>query len=128
MRAYGTFEQPNPFGGYLGLHLPLAVALVCYGLAAGSAPAPRPPRRWARIGAALLITLSRGAWTAQVVALLVVLLAGSRTARHLVLTFGVLGRHHRRRRLAPPAGRRSPPGRSAWSAAPSTSAASRTPP
>ena len=28
MRAYGTFEQPNPFGGYLGLVLPLAYALV----------------------------------------------------------------------------------------------------
>lgn len=27
MRAYGTFEQPNPYGGYLGLTLPLAVAL-----------------------------------------------------------------------------------------------------
>ena len=24
MRAYGTFEQPNPYGGYLGLVLPLA--------------------------------------------------------------------------------------------------------
>ena len=28
MRAYGTFEQPNPYGGYLGLTLPLAVALM----------------------------------------------------------------------------------------------------
>jgi len=27
MRAYGTFEQPNPFGGYLGLIAPLAYAL-----------------------------------------------------------------------------------------------------
>ncbi|HEX2515052.1 MAG TPA: O-antigen ligase family protein [Chloroflexota bacterium] len=89
MRAYGTFEQPNPFGGYLGLHLPLAVALVCYGLRPGNA------RRLAllaggTIGAALLLTLSRGAWTAQAVALLVVILAGSRTARHMTLTFGVL--------------------------------------
>ena len=90
MRAYGTFEQPNPFGGYLGLHLPLAVSLVCFGLAAGRS------RRIgfvvvAVIGFALLITLSRGAWTAQVVALLIVVLAGSRSARHLVMTFGVLG-------------------------------------
>ncbi len=27
MRAYGTFEQPNPYGGYLGLVLPLAYSL-----------------------------------------------------------------------------------------------------
>ncbi len=41
------------------------------------------------IGAALVIAL-RGAWTAQVVALLLVILGGSRTARHAVMTFGVL--------------------------------------
>jgi putative inorganic carbon (HCO3(-)) transporter len=87
MRAYGTFEQPNPFGGYLGLHLPLAIALLAFGLAAW-----RRPTFLAAVvvGAALVITLSRGAWTAQVVALLVVALAGSRTARHVVMTFGVL--------------------------------------
>lgn len=28
MRAAGTFEQPNPYGGYLGLVLPLAVGLL----------------------------------------------------------------------------------------------------
>lgn len=27
-RAYGTLEQPNPFGGFIGLNLPLAVGLV----------------------------------------------------------------------------------------------------
>jgi putative inorganic carbon (HCO3(-)) transporter len=88
MRAYGTFEQPNPYGGYLGLHLPLAVALVCFGLPAGRRRLPSLVI--ALIGAALVITLSRGAWTAQAVALLVVVLAGSRTARHVGLTFGVL--------------------------------------
>ncbi len=89
MRAYGTFEQPNPFGGYLGLHFPVAIALIFFGL---------PPGAWRRvaafatvtIGAALVIALSRGAWTAQVVALLLVILGGSRTARHAVMTFGVL--------------------------------------
>jgi putative inorganic carbon (HCO3(-)) transporter len=30
LRAYGTFEQPNPFGGYMGLVAPLALALVLY--------------------------------------------------------------------------------------------------
>ncbi|MGH2352977.1 MAG: O-antigen ligase family protein, partial [Chloroflexota bacterium] len=90
MRAYGTFEQPNPFGGYLGLGLPLAVAVCLFGLA---------PGLWRRLTAvaaaviatALVLTLSRGAWTAQVVALLLVVTTGSRTARHAVLTFGALG-------------------------------------
>jgi O-antigen ligase len=27
-RAYGTFEQPNPYGGFIGLTLPLAVGLL----------------------------------------------------------------------------------------------------
>lgn len=29
-RAYGTFEQPNPFGGFIGLGLPIAVALTAW--------------------------------------------------------------------------------------------------
>ena len=28
MRAYGTFAQPNPYGGYLGMLLPLACAIL----------------------------------------------------------------------------------------------------
>lgn len=31
MRAYGTFDQPNPYGGYLGLSLPLAYGVVLTG-------------------------------------------------------------------------------------------------
>jgi putative inorganic carbon (hco3(-)) transporter len=114
MRAYGTFEQPNPFGGYLGLHLPLIVALVCFGHRRRTDASAEASERsfgpsavtssvmsglWrkvatisaALIGIALVITLSRGAWTAQVVALLIVILGGSRMARTLVMTFGVLG-------------------------------------
>src|SRR5262249_23935638 len=49
MRAYGTFEQPNPFGGYIGLHLPLAVALLCFGLSAGP---------WRRLSAVVVAVLS----------------------------------------------------------------------
>jgi O-antigen ligase len=30
-RAYGTFEQPNPYAGYLGLMLPLALGVVWWG-------------------------------------------------------------------------------------------------
>jgi O-antigen ligase len=32
LRAYGTFDQPNPYGGYLGLLLPLALSLVIWSL------------------------------------------------------------------------------------------------
>ncbi len=32
LRAYGTFAQPNPYAGYLGLVLPLALALTIWGL------------------------------------------------------------------------------------------------
>ena len=28
MRAYGTFEQPNPYAGYLGMLIPLAVGIL----------------------------------------------------------------------------------------------------
>ncbi len=67
MRAFGTFEQPNPFGGYLGLTLPLALGI----LAAAILPSmPRANRWWvlwaAGCGglmlAALVMTWSRGAW------------------------------------------------------------------
>ncbi|MEZ4611293.1 MAG: hypothetical protein R2838_13815 [Caldilineaceae bacterium] len=34
MRASGTFRQPNPFAGYLGLTLPVAVSLALWGWAA----------------------------------------------------------------------------------------------
>ncbi len=37
-RAYGTFEQPNPYGGYLGLLLPLAVGLALVALEKWFAP------------------------------------------------------------------------------------------
>jgi len=32
MRAYGTFRQPNPYGGYLGLVLPVALSLALWAL------------------------------------------------------------------------------------------------
>lgn len=37
-RAYGTFEQPNPYGGYIGLLLPLAVGLALMALERWFAP------------------------------------------------------------------------------------------
>jgi putative inorganic carbon (HCO3(-)) transporter len=81
MRAYGTFEQPNPFGGYMGLNVPLAMSLAFFGLPPGRA------RRAVGViacltGVALVMTLSRGAWVAQVSALMLMAAASSARARH----------------------------------------------
>ena len=70
MRAYGTFQQPNPFAGYLGLILPVALSLALWALLEWDGNAIR--KRWWAIGfyggSALLIltaigmSWSRGAW------------------------------------------------------------------
>ncbi len=76
-RAAGTFGQPNPFGGYLAMVLPLSLAL-------GLAPAKGLPR-WARgmalfaagaLGGGLLASWSRGAWLAAGTASVVVVVGG----------------------------------------------------
>ncbi len=78
LRAYGTFDQPNPYGGYLALHLPVVLAAAVY--ARGSR------RRWLLLLgllmlAALLVSRSRGAWLGfGAGTLTVVLAAGARTA------------------------------------------------
>jgi O-antigen ligase len=67
MRAYGAFEQPNPYAGYLGLTLPLAIGLV---IAAIIPLRGRLPIRWlvwaAGTGllmvAAMTMSWSRGGW------------------------------------------------------------------
>jgi len=85
LRAYGTFGQPNPYAGYLGMILPLAAALgVCW----------RPGRRdwlwrasWlavALLGAAVAMSLSRGAWMGLALAGVVVAVLASRRVAALV--------------------------------------------
>jgi putative inorganic carbon (HCO3(-)) transporter len=87
IRAYGTFDQPNPYGGYLALILPLALSLflgrwsrrdawglLLWVLAGGSL---------AVMGAALLMSWSRGALLGFVVGAAVVVLLG--------LWYGVFG-------------------------------------
>lgn len=74
LRAYGTFAQPNPFGGYLEMTLPVAVALLFW-----RRPwAGRPNRltvlagvATAICGLALLMSLSRGAWMGTIAGLMV---------------------------------------------------------
>ena len=69
-RAYGTFEQPNPFAGYLALQLPFALAgLVVW----------RGVRQWASTALVFLIlaglglSLSRGGWLAGISGSVIVL-------------------------------------------------------
>ncbi|MGA9351801.1 MAG: O-antigen ligase family protein [Anaerolineae bacterium] len=117
VRAYGTFEQPNPYGGYLGLVLPLAYGVL---LGAGrlgnretgilvnwgtgtpiyqptSLPIYRPTNLLiyqstnlplailglATMGAALIMSWSRGAWLGFAAAFIAMNLAHSRRAAAL---------------------------------------------
>jgi len=96
MRAYGSFGQPNPFGGYLGLTLPVALSLAIWAWAAGLRLArERIDQRsfwtawgWAgyytaasaMIAAGVLVSWSRGAWLGAVAGLLCVVVLRSRTA------------------------------------------------
>ena len=79
MRAHGTFAQPNPYGGYLALILPIALAIAL--------AAPRPGLRLAgwgialAIGCGILLSLSRGAWLGTLAALGLVWLLESQRNR-----------------------------------------------
>lgn len=74
-RAYGTFEQPNPYGGFLGLVWPIAAGLAWACLTQAWRPGSARPRRAALAMAAaalaglaavmlagLYVSFSRGAW------------------------------------------------------------------
>ncbi|MGQ9683928.1 MAG: O-antigen ligase family protein [Anaerolineae bacterium] len=94
MRASGTFDQPNPFGGYMGLVLPLAVALLMTTWPGrGEAARRRQILLWlVAAGSAVLLACglyaswSRGAWLGAAAALAVVLVArGGRWLRGLTI-------------------------------------------
>jgi putative inorganic carbon (HCO3(-)) transporter len=90
MRASGVFHQPNPYAGYLGLTLPVALSLALWGW--GQSWASRFARPaillWTLFyaGAALLISAgivaswSRGGWFGATAATVVVLVVRSRRA------------------------------------------------
>ncbi len=93
MRAYGTFQQPNPYAGYLGYLTPVATGLA---LAAGG-------RWWANrrpsdlviaaacaivaaaLGAGILMSWSRGAWIALIASMATVVALLSRRTAALAL-------------------------------------------
>jgi len=86
MRAYGHFGQPNPFAGYLGTALPLAlvVALLL---------ARDPLGRWAQAAGALLaagvlLSFSRGAWLGVACAAAVMLAVASARSRRWLVPLG----------------------------------------
>lgn len=90
MRASGVFAQPNPFGGFLGLALPVALSLAIWAWSTFLQPGVR---RWGDlvwgvfftaatvlIGAGLLASWSRGAWLGAAAGVLVVLVVRSKQA------------------------------------------------
>ena len=99
MRAYGTFRQPNPYAGYLGLSLPLAFGWLVAdwkGLWQGA-----QRREWGRLllawtamgslalmGVALVMSWSRGGWVGAAAALSFMLLFSSRRA--LIVSLALL--------------------------------------
>ena len=87
VRVFGTFDQPNPYGGYLNLSLPLALALALFG---------RDPRmRWIAGGASILslfalyLANSRGALLGLVAAMIVIAAVGWRLERQALIAAAI---------------------------------------
>jgi len=93
MRAHGTFQQPNPYGGYLGLVFPLAYSLTLVALGRsgdrrplGAVMTTLALGSLALTSLVLLMTWSRGAWLGAAAALAAVTVSRSRRA---AFAFGV---------------------------------------
>ena len=83
IRAHGMFGQPNPFAGYLGTILPIALAMALI-------PHPGHFRAVATlsflvIAMGIVLSLSRGAWLGLAISLGVMAMAWSPHARKLVI-------------------------------------------
>lgn len=83
IRAHGMFGQPNPFAGYLGTILPIALAMSLV---------PHPGRfravaafSFLVIGMGIFLSLSRGAWLGLAISLGVMALAWGPRTRMLVI-------------------------------------------
>jgi O-antigen ligase len=84
LRAFGHFDQPNPFAGYLATMLPLAACMVlCKANPLGF--------RWLALGASGLLVVgiglsqSRGAWLGVAMAALCLLLGWGAATRRLLI-------------------------------------------
>lgn len=95
-RAYGTFEQPNPYAGYIGMTLALAAGMFL-GLMGWEGRGGRKPLvvllslcALAPLAAALLASWSRGAWIGFAAAVGAMAFAWPRRTRWGVLAVAVL--------------------------------------
>lgn len=101
IRASGLFRQPNPYAGYLGLALPVAVSLTLWSWTRlGRRSATSLAAWWiaamltcatALIGAGILVSWSRGAWVGVALSLVVVAGLRSRTAAALTVALALIG-------------------------------------
>ena len=87
VRVFGAFDQPNPFGGYLNLSLPVALALALFG---------RDPRmRWVAGGSSVLVLFalylanSRGALLGLLAAVIVIVAVGWRLERQAAIAAAI---------------------------------------
>jgi putative inorganic carbon (HCO3(-)) transporter len=99
LRAYGSFAQPNPYAGYLGLILPLAMAVVLWAVSAGLS---RQSSKLLIFRAAILVvpllillaalfaSQSRSGWLGFMAAAVVVLLLYHQRTAVLVFIVGLL--------------------------------------
>ncbi|MEZ4709953.1 MAG: O-antigen ligase family protein [Caldilineaceae bacterium] len=98
MRASGSFSQPNPFAGYLGLILPVPVSLCLWALGQVRRSSPWR-RRWQMmlvvllsggaaglVAAGLLASWSRGGWLGAAAAMIAVVGLRSRRSIAILLT------------------------------------------
>jgi len=82
-RSYGTFEQPNPYGGYMGLIWPVALGVALYGVSRRAYCVVRIAY-WVAGGVAalalvaLVLSWSRGAWLGAAAACVAVLVLALR--------------------------------------------------
>ncbi len=100
MRASGSFEQPNPFGGFLGLALPavLSLALWAGGRLVRGGDSRLAAALWfsfyagatAIIAGGLLASWSRGAWLGAATGVLIVLVMRNRRASILSAVAGLV--------------------------------------
>lgn len=91
MRAYGTFEQPNPYAGYLGLVLPVGIGLLVWAVVeCKGRPRFQVSGLLAAVGllaAAMVMSWSRGAWLGFAAALVAV---NAVRSRRTAVVFAVL--------------------------------------
>lgn len=100
LRAYGTFAQPNPYAGYLGLLLPLALSLTIWAFqdsgAKDKTKAKNLPYKiffgltLVLLLAALFATQSRGAWIGFAAAAVVTVGVRSKQAAMLTVTVALV--------------------------------------